>query len=146
MNSNNIVPKIDIVENGEVVSPERMNPSIIQFVFQAAQLAQMTKLRKLEESKIPIGTKSIKLTVTDTETTITLPRPWISFSLINDGAGTVYIKENDKDKTLTDGGGILSGETVTIDFEYPIIKRFHIVAALGTTANVRISGEEGQWR
>lgn len=132
-----------ITVNGEPVSEDRIDPAVAQFVMQAAQTAQLVKLRKLEESKVPTGTKPISRTIPDTVTKFSLYPPWISFSLINDGAGDISVWVNDEGDPLTPSM-VLSGESFSLDMTYPVIKELYLKAASGTTAAVRIFAVEGQ--
>lgn len=137
------LPNVEITENGVPVSQERMDPSVISFIFQAATTAQLVKLRKLEESKIPTGVKPIKMTIPDTVTKIPLYPPWISFALVNDGGGAVTVWVNDESDPFVESM-VASGKTYDCDFEYPIINTLYLKAASGTTAAVRIYGKEGR--
>ena len=140
---NDIVPKVEVIENGVPVSQERIDPGVMQFIAQMATTAQLVKLRKLEESKIPTGVKPIKMTIPDTITRIPLYPPWISFALLNDGAGALTVWVNDESDPLTESM-IASGESYSTDMTYPVIERIYLKAASGTTATVRIYGKEGR--
>lgn len=146
MNDKPIIPEVEIIEDGKPVPPKTIDPSVIQFIMTAAQTAQLVRLRKLEESKVPIGIKSYKWTVTNTVSEIDLGQPWISFSLINDGAGSVCVRVNNQEGPLKDEAEINSGESYDIDFDYPIITKILLVTKVaGTTATVRVYAEEGKW-
>lgn len=139
-----IVPKVDIFEDGKPVSQERIDPGVVSFIFQAAQLAQTVKLRKLEESKVPTGVKPFKLTITDTTTKLSLYPPWISFELINDGTGDIIAWINDEQVPLQLEGMITSGDTYACDMHFPVIHTLYLKADVGETAIVRIYGEQGK--
>lgn len=135
------LPNIEIIQDGKQV----VRPDVMALVTQLAQLSQLNRLRKLEESKVPTGTKSFKWVITDTVHEITLGTPWISFSLINDGTGDVYVRVNNQDGPLTEEAEVNSGETKTVDLGYPVITKLFLVAASGTSATVRVFAEEGKW-
>jgi len=136
-------PEIEIIEDGKVRSDERIDPSVMQFLMQAASTSQLVKLRKLEESKVPTGVKPLKRTVTDTIMKLPLYPPWISFSLINDGAGALTVWVNDEADPFAESM-IANGESYECDAKYPVIKSIYLKAASGTTAAVRIYGKEGR--
>ena len=133
-------PEVEIVEQGK---KKVIDPAVMQFIMQASATAQLVKLRKLEESKVPVGVKPLKLTIPDTRTQVRLGRPWISFSLINDGAGALTVWVNDEGDPLVESM-IASGETYKCDFEYPTITTLYLKAAPGTSASVRLYGKEGK--
>ena len=137
------LPRVEVIENGVPVSQERIDPAIAQFIMAAAQTAQLVKLRKLEESKIPTGLKPLKRTVTDSIMKLVLYPPWISFSMVNDGAGAVTIWANDEEDPLVESM-VTSGESYDCNMNYPVIKAIYLKSASGTTAAVRIYGKEGR--
>ena len=139
------IPKVEIIENGIPVSQERMDPSVIQFIYQAASTAQLVKMRKLEESKVPAGTKSLKYTVTDTVMKINISPPWISLSMINDGDSEVYISTNeDGEHDLLDQVPVKKNETINIGMQYPVLRTLWLKAEDGGSADVRIHGIIGK--
>ena len=143
MADNPLVPFQMPVVKGD--GEERMNPAVLSFIMQASMAAQMAKMRMLEESKVPTGSKSFKLTVTDsiTELSVGLVEPWISFSLVNDGPSGVYVEVNEPGKLL-DKVPVNSGETETVDMRYPIINIVYLQAESGGTAAVRIKAKTGK--
>ena len=144
MDKSLIVPKIEVIENGKSVSQERIDPSVASFIAQMAQTAQLVKLRKLEESKIPIGAKSFEWIITTTIKEIEIGVSWISFSLHNDGPGNVRMRINELEGDISQEATIDSGEVISRDFEYPIVTRLYLVTESGT-ATVRVYAEEGRW-
>lgn len=140
---NPIIPKVEIVENGKVVSQERVDPNVANFIFQAVQTAQLVKMRKLEESKIPTGAPSFEWEITTTIKRVDLANPWISFSLHNDGPGNVKIRINTLGGDMSYETTVDSGEVLTRDFEYPIVTRLYLVTE-SSTATVRVHAEEGR--
>ena len=137
------IPNVEVIENGQQVSPERMDPAVMSFIMQTVSASQLTKLRKLEESKIPIKTKPIRITVPDTVTRVDLSDPWISFSLINDGLNGVTVWVNDEQDPLEEGM-IASLEMHTCDMKFPVIETIFLKSQAGTTNAVRIYGKVGR--
>ena len=135
---------VEIIENGVPVSQERIDPGAMQFIAQMAATAQLVKLRKLEESKVPTGEISLSRTITDTIKEITLSKPWLSFTLANDGAGDVLLRINTLEGS-DEGAAIESGENYNFSSDYPIVKKlFLVTATAGTTANIRLRALEGR--
>lgn len=131
-----------VYEDGTLVPRERISPSIAQFIAQMTTTSQLIKMRKLEESKIPIGIKTLRHPITDTLLRLILTPPWISLSLINDGPGAITVWVNVKaDSTLE--GMIPSGEVLNIDMGYPVIHTLYLKAEAGNNALARIYGKEG---
>ena len=100
------------------------------------------RLVELEEYQIPIGVKSISVTVTTDVMEIGLLLPWMSFTIVNDGAVTVYFAVNDRGR-LQDQTGVDTMETNSVDMRYPVIEKIYLQAASATCA-VRIYGLEGK--
>ena len=117
--------------------------AVLQFLAQSAATAQLVKLRKLEESKVPIGVKPLKRTVTDTTTKLVLYPPWISFALLNDGTGGLTAWVNSEEEPLVEGM-IAGGETYKCDMEYPVIHTIYLKSESGVSNAVRIYGKEGR--
>lgn len=143
-NSPNLLPR---KTKGDEV---RMSPELLSFlalddmaVRQAIATAATVRLMRLEESKIPIGTKPLRRTVTDSIMEIRLSPPWISFSLINDGAGGITVWINDRADPFAEGM-VTSGETYSLDTGFPVIHTLYLKAVSGTTAAIRIIGKEGK--
>jgi len=136
------IPNIKVVgTDGE----ERVRPDVIQFVTSLSQLAQMVRMRKLEESKIPSGLKSMQLTVTDQLYTLNMYPYWIAFTLQNaDTGGGVFFKINELEGDITEEAPLDRYESIRIDFDYPIIYRLYLQSMPGTTSYVRIYAELGQ--
>lgn len=135
------IPNIKVVgSDGE----ERVRPDVIQFVTSLSQLTQMVKMRKMEESKIPSGLKSMQLTITDSLFTLDGIVPnWISFSIYNAGNGDVYMRVNDLEGSIFNEAPIPKFETIRVNLGYPVIHRLYLQSSTGTTATVRIHAEEG---
>ena len=135
---NEVIPYPEIVG-----TPGPLDPKILTFVFQAASLSQLVKMRKLEESKVPTGVKPLRLTVTETTMEIRLYPPWISFSLGNNGLGGVTVWVNTSSEPFEEGI-IASGDSYSVDMTYPVIRTLYLRAEPGTTAAVVVYGKEGK--
>ena len=145
MSNELVIPNVEIVENGRPISQERIDPNVAIFIMQSVQAAQLVKIRKLEESKIPTRTKSLKYTVTNTVKQIDISPPWISLSMINDGDSEVYISTNeDGEHDLLDQVPVKKNETFNLNLNYPKIKIIWLKATDGGSASVRIHGIQGK--
>lgn len=132
-----------ITVDGKPTSQDRIDPSVAMFIMQAAQTSQLVRMRKLEESKVPVGLKVIRRTVTDAATKFDVYPHWISFSLINDGEGSLTVWVNDESEPLVDGM-VSSDEKLDINMDYPVIRSISMKASSGTTCAVRIYGKVGR--
>ena len=147
MDNNIILPEVEVIENGKSIPSERIDPNVAAFIMAASQTAQLVKMRKLEESKVPTGTKSLKYTVTSNVMMIRLSPPWIKLSMINDGESEVYISTNeDGEHDLLDQVPVKKNETFNLRTDYPVIKIIWLKTAEGGSANVRIHGITGERR
>ncbi|MFH0850283.1 MAG: hypothetical protein V1924_05020 [Candidatus Bathyarchaeota archaeon] len=149
------MPKMpQIIQTG--VPSQVDDPAVLQFVMQAAANAQLVRLRRLEESKVPTGTTSFTLTLTPTPTVVEPAPPWISFSIRNAGPGVVRVEVTSGESTLNSvqvinsvstfisSALIPSGGTKNIDFVFPVITRVVFAAAPGTTATITVAAIEGK--
>lgn len=127
-----------VTENGE----ERIRPDAMAFLMQAAQASSLARLRRLEESKIPTGTLSTAVTVRG-PVKLALPKPLISFTLINDGPNGVYVEVNDM---ASDGltAPVAINESFTFNAVYPIVEYLGLDVAAGESAALRIRGKTGR--
>lgn len=117
--------------------------AVMQYLMQASANAQLIRMRKLEEAKIPAGTlKLLRFTVGTQVFSQALYPPWISFTAINDGLGTVNIWINTTEDPLIDQGMIQAGDPLNVNMDYPIIWGISVKAIAGT-ATIRIYGKEG---
>jgi len=80
----------EVVGAGE----ERIRPDVMSFIMQAASASQLSRLRKLEEAKVSIGSLSIGLTISSRQRLDFSSEPLISFTLINDGENGLYAEVN----------------------------------------------------
>ena len=127
----------------EIAAEDQDDLAVMAYVVQVAAAIHLSKMRKLEESKIPTGVKPIKMTIPDTITKIQLGVPWISFALLNDGTGDLTCWVNDEEDPLQESM-VLSGESYSTDMTYPVIRAIYLKAGSGTTAAVRIYGKVGR--
>ena len=134
----------DIFKNKEITISSD-DAFVLNLISQSQQTSQLVKMRKLEESKVPTGTKILRRDVTDQTQTISLTPPWISFSLINDGIGSVIVWINDDEEPLLDiAGAVDMDETMNLDMGFPIIDFLYLKTTPGATASVRIYGKQGR--
>ena len=129
-----------VEENGKVVPNARIDPAVASFIAQMTVAAQLAKIRKLEESKVPTGVKTISMTIGTDVVELVLSPPWISYSLINSGSAmTVWVNNEEVPQS---NSMIADTESISLDMTYPVIRRLYMKSA-GTSA-VRIYGKEGK--
>ncbi len=140
------MPKMpEIIQTG--LPSQVDDPAVLQFVMQAVANAQLVRLRKLEDSKVPIGTLSFTRTITDSPWDIDpddLDLPWISFSIINAGPGAVHVEVTSSEAMLNRSALIPVGGTKNIDFGFAVITRVMFAAAPGTTATITVAAVKGK--
>ena len=127
---------------------ERVDPRILQFVMQAAQVGQLVRMRRLEESKRVKGSDSDTLSLTTGVTRYKCFEPWASVTIINDGPDSIYHEINDPKDIYNTGTSIRaaklqSGESFTFNAEYPTIRSLYL-RAVSSTASVRLKAKVGQ--
>lgn len=114
-------------------------------VSQAIAADRLDKLLKLEISKVPCGTATYNIVVTDTTQEFRLANPWISFSLINDGPGNIKVRVDKIEGGMTEEASVNNTETLSMDFRFPIVNSLYFVTEVaGTTAAIRIYAVEGR--
>ena len=125
---------------------EIVDPKVLEFIFQASQTAALNKMRRLEESKVPAGTDSAAFTVPASGIMkYSLHRPWISFSLVNNGPNSIYAAVNNEDELLKTSS-ISSGDTFQYDGTYPTMWTLFLKTATATgAAGVVIRAKVGKW-
>jgi len=135
-------PTIEVIEGGRRVSKPRIDPSVMTFIMQASQLAQITKIRKYFEDRTPRGLiqtwgmdSNNPLTITDELKEIKFDYPAQSFSLVNDGDNTVYVWVN---SMMRPKSAVKSGETFNLDFELHKINYLYLQCENGQSTSVRI--------
>ena len=141
------MPPTEVIENGQRVANPRIDPSVMSFVMQAAQLSQTVKIRKeierhsrREEFEGKLDPRT--LSATDETQCLELSEqwpyvPWISAFFINDGADEVYIRINRSEWIK-----IESGETRTLDHTHAEerIEQIYYKCDAGGTASIRVEG------
>lgn len=137
----------EIAEQARQIATEDADDlAVLQFLMQSSATAQLVKLRKLEESKIPVGVYSLPLTVPDSPVTeLSLSPPWISFSLIQGGPGALYLDVNKPRGPITSRAPILVGQPYSVDFGFPAINKLYLQAAPGTQAAIVIHAKLGSF-
>ena len=110
-------------------------------VRQAIQLRNSEIVKNLELSKVPIGLKSLKYTVTG-RMKLVLGKPWISFTLKNFGSDEVRVAINDEGELLSNNAVPKNG-TINVDMKYPVINALFLEVDSGNSAVVGIYGKEG---
>ena len=148
--SKDLLPKSSSTEMQREARGEVISPDIATFIAlddmavrQAIVARNSEIMRRLEQSKVPIGVKPIKRTVTDTIMKLPLYPPWISFSLINDGLSALTVWVNDEEDPLIEDM-IASGESYECDMRYPVIHALYLKSESGASNAVRIYGKEGR--
>jgi hypothetical protein len=139
-------PTIEVIEGGRRVPNPRIDPSVMTFILQASQLAQITRIRKYFEDRTPHGLiqtwgmdSNNPLTVTDELKEIKFDYPAQSLSLINDGDYTVYVWVN---SLIRPKSAVKSGETFNLDFELHKINYLYLQCEQGESTSVRIVGHD----
>ena len=135
----------DIVEQVKGIAGEDADDlAVMSYLAQVSATAQLVKMRKIEESKIPTAGVSFEWSLTTAIEEIRLPKPWISFSLLNNGPGDIRMTIN----TLKGGIGreaiIRNGAAVSRDFKYPVMTGLYWATTAGL-ATVSVQAEEGEW-
>lgn len=104
--------------------------------------AVLAYIATMEQAKIPVAIKSMTIPVTDEKQTMDLSsNPWISFSFINDGPGSLYFEVNQG--YVSDESPIKANESVAVDMKYPVIYLLTMKAEPGGTATLRLKAETG---
>jgi len=99
--------------------------SCLQFVMQAITAVNSAQLRDLEESKVPVGSRSSDFTVGPKSLSISFDLPMISFSGISNGPGILRFKVNSGDK-VEEESPVLPGQPFRADFTYPAIEEVYL--------------------
>jgi hypothetical protein len=137
-----IVPTV--WQDGKQISPKADYDEFMAFLMQASANAQLVKLRKLEESKVPIGDRSFSLTITDETTELWLDPPWISFALVNDSEDYgVQYAVNSEARFIYETY-VRPRETLKVDMKYSIIRVIYLKTEDGGSAAIRLFGVEGK--
>jgi hypothetical protein len=123
----------------EITTTDPDEALAFQLMFQASQNYQLLKMRKLEESKIPTGTNSIKVYI-NSYLKLELSPPLISFTLINKGPSALSMWVNESSDPQNDDM-ISAGASFRVDMGHPII---NIINLKATDATVQILGIQGK--
>ena len=114
----------------------------LQLVTQSVQAYQLMKMRKLEESKVPTSIKIINKTITTKIDEIVLGNMWISFTVINNGPGSLLVNVNEDEDMSGSEYNIANGDTGSVDMKYAVIKRIYLKSS--STSAVKIVGKVGK--
>ena len=129
---------LSTTETGIEVEGGVVPPAAIQTIV-LLQISQ--RLRRVYESVEDQTAEGIveqhTLAATDQVQELRLPFPWMSFSLINNGLGALYISTNEYDETET---AVESGELINLDAKGHAIRKVYYWCPLGQTATFRIFG------
>lgn len=137
-------PNIEVWQDGKQISPTADYDEFMAFLMQASANAQLVKLRKLEESKVPTGTRSPSLTITDETKELWLDPPWIAFTLVNDSEDYGVQYAINSEARFIDETPVKPREILKVDGKYPIIRVIYLRAEPGGTADIRLFGVEGK--
>lgn len=138
------LPEIEVVEKGETKTyPAQARPDVMAFLMQASMNAQLVRMRRLEESKVPTGIRQMELNVTESGIRLWLDPPWIAFTLTNTGPDGVKFDVNEE-RLIYSEAPVEKDETVNVDMHYPIIRRLYLVTEADESATVRIYATKGR--
>lgn len=137
-------PNIEVWQDGKQISPTADYDEFMAFLMQASANAQLVKLRKLEESKVPTGTRSPSLTITDVTKELWLDPPWISFTLVNDSEDYGVQYAINSEARFIDETPVKPREILNVDWKYPEMHVIYLRAEPGGTAAIRLFGVEGK--
>lgn len=137
-------PNIEVWQDGKQISPTADYDEFMAFLMQASANAQLVKMRKLEESKVPTGDRSFSLTITDETKELWLDPPWISFVLVNDSEDYGVQWAVNSEARFIYETPVRPRETLPVDWKYSIIRVIYLRAEPGGTADIRLFGVEGK--
>lgn len=129
------MPQITVIEDGKEVPQERIDPAPMQFIMQAVAAAHLAKLRKLEESKVPVGTRSSDFDVGPAPYSLAFDHPVISFSMVNNGPGVVRVKVNNP-FMINEESPVLPGQPFTLNCVYPVIEEIYLYSDTNATGSI----------
>jgi len=145
------IPEVEISQQG--IGEKRIDPSVLSFIFQAAQLSQLTKMRKSQERmekqtkwwqdmQVPTGGISLTFKVGTEITEMKFDPPLTGFAFENDGPGNIKSRINSKDG-IQNEFLCLSGDGYYYDFKFAIIKSIFFLSDAADTV-IDFSGAVGQ--
>lgn len=125
----------------------KITPEVIQAMKGIETVEVLVEILKGQKYLVPVGIVEnpgpYTVTYPNPVTIECLPTNWFSFSLFNDGKGSVCVQV---EASLKVGmiplrpHEVLSGESYNVDMHAPLIRSIYLTVAVGTTARVRISG------
>ena len=128
--------KVDVIEGGKPVDNPRIDPSVMTFIMQASQLAQLTKIRKYFDDRTSHGLiQRYDIVATDVIMEFMFDYVAQSASIANNGGKDVHVWVN---TTLRPSHRMKRGETFDIDFETHLLKCLYLQCEPGETTSVRI--------
>ncbi len=139
-------PAVRVFQDGKEISAPTAPaiPHVLTWVYQSIAVANIIKLRKLEESKVPTGTYSFTRPIGAVPFEVLPDPPWISFSVINVGpGGAVCVEVTSSVGALNSSALIPVGGTKNIDFGFPTITKVMFVAP-GAPAIITVAAIEGK--
>jgi len=137
LNGERVTNLPEVTLNGQrvVMAPE------VREIYELINMANIAKMRKLEESKVAAGAQNIQLDASTNVQSASFPYPVLSLSIVNRGPGNFYYRINNGDPQRSDPPMLLN-EVVNIDFQYPTIYTIHYRS--DTTAIVTILVKTGK--
>jgi len=136
LNNSIAVPKI-IADPGV-----RINPNIMQFIMQCANVSQLIKLREAVRETAPIQATGIierlNVSVTDSIHKIKPEKILIGVSIHNNGADSVRFYLN---STSTPAMTLSVGETINLNFGKKHVALIYLECDGGGTATVDVKGQ-----
>lgn len=131
------LPDVKVIQNGKPVDTSAIDDydGFMAFLMQASIAANTAKIRKYYEDRASLGgTQNWDLNVTPAIQELICIYPAQSLYLVNDGPGTIFVKENNPARDAT---CVLVNEEMTTDFETHKLERFYVWSAAGTIATAR---------
>jgi len=131
------LPDVKIIQNGKPVDTSAIDDydGFMTFLMTASIAANTVKIRRLQEDRTSLGhTQNWELNVTSEMQELTCIHPAQSLYIVNDGPGTIFVKENTPARDAT---RVLINEEMTTNFEAHKLERFYVWSAAGTIATAR---------
>ena len=129
--------QLEVVENGQKVNNNRMDPTIMNFLMLASVASQAVKIRKYFDKKTSDGrVVPDVLPIKDVLYTYGINHVAQSVAMLNDGPNEVGIWVNNPEGTAYT---CAVGETYQIEFDHHLLKVLYFRCNPGHTAQVRLS-------
>lgn len=130
------IPKVKIIKDGKEVDTSAIDDydPFMTFIMQAAQTANIVKIRKHFDDRTSIGeTENFDLNITPEPQEVEPYYPAQSLSLVNrvTSAGKIFVAINALNRTATP---LEPGEPFKINFETHTLRRFYVWSEPGTVA------------